>query len=99
MDIKGSKEAGLLYEGHTDRIRTMAKITKKVKAYSIKPGKKKKPIIKDSHYIITHLLNIFNKKLCDINKITYNLFVYLRYFINKNSLFYKVRQCEYKKNK
>lgn len=53
MDIKGSKEAGIMYEGHTDRIRTMAKITKKVKAYSIKPGKKKKPIIKDSHYIIS----------------------------------------------
>lgn len=39
LDIKGSKEAGLLYEGHDDRIRTLAKITKKVKAYAVKPGK------------------------------------------------------------
>jgi len=53
LDIKGSKEAGLMFEGHVDRIRTMAKITKKVKAYSIKPGKKKKPIVKDAHYIIS----------------------------------------------
>ena len=60
MDIKGSKEAGILYEGHEDRIRTMAKITRKVKAYSIKPGKKKKPIIKDAHYINIFINLILN---------------------------------------
>jgi hypothetical protein len=53
MDIKGSKEAGVLYEGHEDRIRTLTKITKKVKAYLVRDGKKKKPIIKDAHYIIS----------------------------------------------
>ena len=53
LDIKGSKEAGLYYEGHEDRIRTLAKITKKVKAYKVREGKKKKPIVKDAHYIIS----------------------------------------------
>ena len=53
MDIKGSKEAGVLYEGHEDRIRTLAKITRKVKAFAVKDGKKKKQILKDAHYIIS----------------------------------------------
>lgn len=53
MDIRGSHEAGVLYEGHEDRIRTLSKITKKVKAYKVKEGKKKKPIIRDAHYIIS----------------------------------------------
>lgn len=53
LDIRGSHEAGLLFEGHTDRIRTLAKITKKVKAYLVREGKKKKPILKDAHYIIS----------------------------------------------
>jgi hypothetical protein len=53
LDIKGSKEAGIMYEGHEDRIRTLAKITRKVKAYAVKEGKKKKLVIKDAHYIIS----------------------------------------------
>ena len=53
LDIKGSKEAGILYEGHVDRIRTLAKITKKVKAFLVRDGKKRKPIIKDAHYVIS----------------------------------------------
>lgn len=46
MDIKGSHEAGILYEGHEDRIRSLAKITKKVKAFLVRENKKKKPIVK-----------------------------------------------------
>ena len=53
LDIRGSHEAGLVFEGHEDRIRTLAKITKKVKAYAIRPGKKKKGVVKDSHFVIS----------------------------------------------
>jgi len=53
LDIKGSKEAGIMYEGHLDRIRSLTKITKKVKAYLVRDNKKKKSIVKDAHYIIS----------------------------------------------